>query len=92
MGAPGGAAPTPNFAALNGSLIRQLETLDFGDMAPNEPMTKAFAAGRADLRAAVKSWLTVSTQDRAAFNDVLSKNRLPIIPPAASALVIPAGW
>jgi hypothetical protein len=71
-------------------LIRQLDTLDFGDMAPNEPMTKAYAAGCADLKTAVTNWRTINTQDLVAFNAVLSKNNLKIIPAASPALTVPA--
>ena len=34
----GGPPPPPNFVAVNANLLRQLDTLDFGDMAPNEPI------------------------------------------------------
>jgi hypothetical protein len=71
-----GTPPPPNFAGLNAALIRQLDTLDFGDMAPNEPMTKAYAAGCADLKTAVTNWRTINTQDLVAINAVLSKNNL----------------
>jgi photosystem II stability/assembly factor-like uncharacterized protein len=84
-----GTPPPPNFAGLNAALIRQLDTLDFGDMAPNEPMTKAYAAGCADLKTAVTNWRTINTQDLVAFNAVLSKNNLKTIPAASPALAVP---
>src|SRR5205807_1365919 len=36
-GAPPGPPPPPNFAAVVGTMDRQLTTLDPGDLAPNEP-------------------------------------------------------
>ena len=89
-GAPGGGAPPPpNFAGLNGSLIRQLDTLDFGDMAPNEPMMKVWGAGCADLRTAVMNWHAINAKDLPAFNAVLTKNSLKAIPVATPALAVP---
>jgi photosystem II stability/assembly factor-like uncharacterized protein len=88
-GAGGGTPPPPNFAGLNAALIRQLDTLDFGDMAPNEPMTKVYATGCADLRTAVTNWRTFNAQDLVAFNAVLSKNNLKTIPAASPALAVP---
>ena len=86
--AAGGAPPPPNFAGLNGALIRQLDTLDFGDMAPNEPMGKAYVAGCTDLKTAVTNWKAINRQDLAAFNAVLAKNNLAPIA-AAAALAVP---
>jgi hypothetical protein len=53
----GGPPPPPNFAALQGTMVRQLGTLDSGDMAPNEPMTRAYAAACNDLKTAVTKWV-----------------------------------
>ena len=85
----GGTPAPPNFVALNGTLLRQLDTLDFGDMAPNEPMNKAYVAGCTQLKTAVANWKTIVTQDLAAFNALLSKNSLKPIPAPAQALAVP---
>jgi photosystem II stability/assembly factor-like uncharacterized protein len=87
---PGGGTPAPpNFVALNGTLVRQLETLDFGDMAPNEPMNNAFNAACTQLKTAVTNWSNITTKDLPAFNAVLAKNNLKPIAAPASALVVP---
>lgn len=85
----GGAAAPPNFAALNGTLIRQLDTLDYGDLAPNEPMLKAFNAVCAQLTTAVANWKAIVTGDLPAFNAVLAKNGLPPVPAPAADLANP---
>jgi hypothetical protein len=98
-GGPGGAGgggtrgatpPLPNFVGLNGSLIRQLDTLDFGDMAPNEPMTKVWSAGCADLKSTAARWAELNGKDLAAFNAILVKNSLGRIAAASPALAVPA--
>jgi len=89
-GFPGaGPAGPPNFAGLNGALIRQLDTLDYGDMAPNEPMTKAFAGACAQLTTAVANWKTIVAQDLAAFNALLARNGRKPVPAPAAALANP---
>ena len=86
----GGPPPPPNFAGVNGSLIRLHDTLDFGDMAPNEPMNKAYATGCNELKTVVTNWKTVNTDDLVAFNATLSKNNLTPIAAASPALAVPA--
>ena len=76
--APGGGRgnagpPPPNFVALNATFIRQLETLDFGDMAPNDPQRNAFQAACTDLMTAFKAWHAINDTDLAALNAVLEK-------------------
>ena len=88
-GPAGGTPPPPNFAGLNASLIRQLNTLDFGDMAPSEPMLSAYGAGCADLKTAVDNWRTINTVDLVAFNAILSKNNLKTIPAVSPPLAEP---
>jgi hypothetical protein len=87
--AAGGTPPPPNFVGLNGALIRQLDTLDFGDMAPNEPMNKAYITGCTDLKTAVTNWRTINTQDLVAFNAILAKNNVAPIAAASPALAVP---
>jgi hypothetical protein len=65
---------------------RQLNTLDAGDMAPNEPMVRTYLSACSDLKAAVANWKTLNSQDLAALNTMLAKNNLKQIPaPAALA-------
>lgn len=68
---------------------RQLNTLDAGDMAPNEPMLRTYASACADLKAAVSNWRTLTTQDLAGLNAMLTKSNLKSIPAPSSALAIP---
>jgi hypothetical protein len=72
-----------------GNFNRQLETLDSGDMAPNEPMLAAYMSACTDLRSAIANWKTVSTQDLAAFNGVLAKNGLAKISAEPPTMVAP---
>jgi len=89
-GPGGGTPPPPNFVGLNGALVRQLDTLDFADMAPNEPMNKAWTAGCGDLKTAVTNWAALNGKDLAAFNAILAKSNLGPIPAATPALAVPA--
>jgi len=58
-------------------------------MAPNEPMTKAYAAGCTELKTAVMNWKTMNGQDLAAFNAILTKNNLKTVAAAPTALPVP---
>jgi hypothetical protein len=87
-GGPPGPPPAPNFAAITGAMDRQLNTLDAGDMAPNEPMVRNYLSACSDLKAAVANWKTLSSQDLAALNTMLAKNNLKQIP-APPALAPP---
>ena len=89
-GPGGGTPPPPTFAGLNGSLIRQLDTLDFADMAPNEPMNQTWAAGCAELKATVARWADANGKELAAFNAILVKNSLSPMPAASPVLAMPA--
>jgi hypothetical protein len=94
------AVPAPNFATLNGtepgesvvllSMNGQLRTTDYGDMAPNEAMLRAWVSACTDLRTAVTTWRTINERDLVAFNAVLAGHNLGPIPAAAPALPIPA--
>jgi hypothetical protein len=88
-GGPVGPPPVPNFAGLVGALNRQLESLDYGDLAPTEPMLHAWSFGCADLRTAVASWKSLSGSELATLNAVLTKNGMKAIAGAGSALVAP---
>jgi hypothetical protein len=92
----GGGAPSPcgtpvppTFRDLNGSLIRQLETLDFGDMAPNEPMDKVYMSGCTELKTMVTNWQTINAKDLVAFNVLLAKNNLKAVVAASPAPAMP---
>ena len=59
-----------------GSFTRQLGVLDTGDMAPNEPITKACAAVLTEMKTAKVNWKAICSKDLPAFNLVLAKFNL----------------
>ncbi|MFI5384546.1 MAG: hypothetical protein ACHQ50_00330 [Fimbriimonadales bacterium] len=82
----GGGARVPTFAAVAGSMVRELGTLDSGDMAPNEPMNNACLAACKELKTVAANWAAINTKDLAAFNAVLAKfNMKPIAASPAPA-------
>ncbi len=86
-GFPGGAAPAPRtFMTIHSAAVRQLNTLDSGDMSPGEALRKACTVTETDLQKTVKSWELLKTADIAAFNALLVKNSLKPLgdPPALS--------
>jgi len=89
-GAAGGPPPPPTFVGVNASLLRQLDTLDFGDMAPNEPSNAIYVVGCTELKKTVANWAAINKQDLGTFNDVLTKNGLGPIAAASPALPEPA--
>jgi hypothetical protein len=80
----------PAFATLNGTMIRQLETIDSGDMAPNDPQNRAFFVACNDLRGRIASWLAMNGKDFVDLNERLVKSGLKAIVLAKpSELTIP---
>jgi hypothetical protein len=51
-----------------------MNTLDAGDMAPTEVMTRSYVSACTDLRTALTNWAAINARDLAAFNAVLAKN------------------
>src|SRR6266513_3963110 len=72
----GGARPAPTFESMNNNLVRQINTLENGDMAPAEAMQRDYAAACAELKTAVTSWMAIHGATLAAFNAVLGQNNL----------------
>ena len=64
----------PNFVELNGTLVRQLGTLESGDIAPTEAMRQAYASGCQQLATAVRSWQALSGAGLANPNALLTQN------------------
>jgi hypothetical protein len=71
-GGPAGPPPAPNFAGVMGAMNRQLDGLDAGDLAPTEPMTRAWRWVCSDLRTAVGNWKTVNSVDLPALNKLIA--------------------
>jgi photosystem II stability/assembly factor-like uncharacterized protein len=84
-----GTVAPPNFRALNGTMLRELDLLDSGDMAPTPAMASASAASCGELRAAVSAWRAVTTTDLPAFNAQLAKAGLPAVAAPRPALPVP---
>ena len=88
-GAAGPAAP-PNFAALVGTMNRQLGTLDAGDMAPSEVMHTIATAACGDLRTALMRWQEITEKPLADFNALLSRNGIKAVPAPGMTPAAPA--
>jgi hypothetical protein len=71
-GQPAGV-PVPTFAGMVTAMGRQMNGLDNGDMAPNEPITRAFTAACADLKTVVANW-KAAANDVADFNAIAAKH------------------
>jgi photosystem II stability/assembly factor-like uncharacterized protein len=83
-GNPGPVREPPAFATLNGTLVRQLETLDSGDMAPNDPQKAAFLVACTDLHDRIAGWAALNGNELASLNALLTKNN---IQPVAAAKI-----
>ena len=58
----GGQGGTPNFQALNGAMVAQLNTQDLGDLAPTSSALAAFGASCRDLAKTVAAWQKVAAE------------------------------
>jgi hypothetical protein len=85
---PGGPPP-PTFAGVNGTLGRQLNALETGDLAPTVAMQAAYAAGCKDLANAVTRWTGINGAALATFNAVLAQNNLKPVPAVTVPLAAP---
>jgi hypothetical protein len=72
-GGGGGGSSAPTFAGLIGGLVRQLNQMDSGDMAPNESLKNASLAACADFDKAMAAWKELQAKDLPAFNALLAK-------------------
>jgi photosystem II stability/assembly factor-like uncharacterized protein len=68
----GGAAP-PNLTALNATLVRQLDGLDGGDMAPTAAMLAGWSGECRNLVTALSAWQRLIATDLPALNAVLTR-------------------
>ncbi len=84
----GGQPAAPTFVELNGTLVRLLETLEAGDIAPTEAMGRAYVSGCKQLATAVASWRTLRGPAVASLNAVLTQNGLRAV--AAPSATLPA--
>jgi len=76
FGGPGAAPRQPSFYSINALAVRRLNSLDSGDMSPNEATKKVCAATCAEFEKAMKAWVALKTKDLVDFNTLLAKNNL----------------
>lgn len=82
----GGAPPAPTFALADMTLVRQLEMLDSGDMAPSEPIRHACENALAELKVVEAAWDLLVQKDLPQLNAALEKSKLqPITAPKWAA-------
>ena len=74
----------PSFASVDASLVRQLNGLETGDLAPTGSMQLDYDGACADLKTAVAAWAKIDGTGLAAFNAVLTQHHLQAIAAAAS--------
>jgi photosystem II stability/assembly factor-like uncharacterized protein len=86
----GGPPPASTFVSAQTAMIRHLQTLDSGDMAPNEPIQRAYAATCRELATIVKNWDGLRGSELTAFNAVLAKNTLSPVTVATPAITAPS--
>jgi len=82
--------PPPTFARVNEMLVREINTLENGDIAPTEAMQRAYAAACRRLKTAVTVWMAVTGGALGAFNAVLTQHNLKPIAATATGLLAPA--
>jgi hypothetical protein len=86
-----GGAPAPaNFVDVNGTLVRQLATLDLGDMAPTQAMMRAYGAACAQLRTAISGWQMLQRDDLAVVNAALGRSGAAPLKVPGPGLEVPA--
>src|SRR5207245_1246930 len=86
----GGARPAPTFVSVNENLVRQINALENGDLAPTPAMQAAYVAGCRDLQTVVTTWTGINGAALAAFNAVLAQNNTKPIAATARTVVAPA--
>ncbi len=75
-GGQGGANVAPTFAGTHGSLLRLMNELDSGDLAPNATMVEIFSNALAQLEQVKKAWQAIEEKDLVEMNALLVKNKL----------------
>jgi len=79
-----GPAPAPSFVMVSGTLARQLEAQDNGDMAPTPAALAGYAAACRELGDAASRWDRLRTTGLAAFNAALTAAGRPPVPTPAA--------
>ena len=79
FGRRGGGPQAPTFADVNRSMLRFLDMLGTGDLAPTEGMVMGCDAATASLANCLARWRAANGKDLTAFNAVLSAHNLPTV-------------
>ncbi len=69
-----------SFGSMPGQCISYLAKLDFGDMAPSQPVCDAVNIIASDLKIMIKTWNDLQEKDIKALNEKLSKAGLALLP------------
>jgi len=85
-----GQAPPPNFRAINGALVQQLNAQDNGDMAPTSAALAAFSATCKELRTVATAWERLAGTELTAVNTMLKAKGRPAIAGPSETLKLPA--
>jgi len=67
--------PQPtNFVGLNGFLLTRLDSLDYGDVAPTEPMWETYGSDWSKIKIVSDQWRSLQAKELVAFNVALRKH------------------
>ena len=84
FGRGGGGPAAPSFSGVNGALVREMTTLDSGDMAPDEPIRHACKIACDDLKKVEAQWKELNEKELPKLNVILAKHKIKEIAPAAT--------
>lgn len=88
-GGGNGVPPAPTFSRVHGSLLRMMDNLEFGDMAPSEAIVNAYLIAGNELKEVVLDWQAFNQKDLTEFNQVLSKNGVKPLSAPSAPLPVP---
>jgi photosystem II stability/assembly factor-like uncharacterized protein len=75
-----GASPILGFSGVQGETIVYLSKMEFGDMAPSQPIRDAVQDLVKNLDGSIHSWEEIQTKDVKNLNEMLTKASLPNLP------------
>ena len=82
----GGRPAAPNFRAINGALVTQLNAQDLGDIAPTAAMLAEFAATCKELETTAATWERIRGSELPELNKILTSHGRPAVAIPAAAL------
>jgi photosystem II stability/assembly factor-like uncharacterized protein len=74
------ANPIPTFGGIQAETVNYLAKMEFGDIAPSEPVRTAVANLVKNLDSLKKDWKSLQDKDLKNLNETLTKNSLPPLP------------